>query len=626
MSPPLSPRWTVALTLALTAACARDGDTERKDPMTDVHSHARPDKVRVSHLHLDLRADFEARILGGEATLTLDRTDASAPLILDTDGLAIGAVVDQDRAPLEHEVGDAEAVLGAPLVVELRDDTTKVSVEYSTAPDAAAVQWLEPSQTSGDHPYLFTQGQAILTRSWIPCQDTPGVRATYSARITVPSELTAVMSARKTNDGELTEIGRAFEFELDRPVPSYLIALAIGDLEFRALSDRAGVYAEPEVVEAAAHEFADTEKMIAAAERLYGPYRWGRYDILVLPPAFPFGGMENPCLTFATPTIIAGDRSLTSLVAHELAHSWSGNLVTNGVWADLWLNEGFTVYFENRIMAELYGDDYAQMLRALGWQDLAEDIAALGERHPDTKLHPNLAGRNPDDAFSDVPYEKGALFLRTIDRAVGRERFDAFLRRYFEEFAFQSMTSDRFLDYLEANLFAADPDGWKALGAREWVYGAGLPDNAVEPKSDAFARVDAIRAEFLDGASAASLAGPDRFSTHEWLHFLRGLSTLDEERLDDLDETFSFTASGNSEIKFEWLRICIQNRREAAFPALREFLVRVGRRKFLKPLYQELARTDWGKELAREIYREARPGYHAVSFHTIDSILGTDGR
>src|SRR4029078_6772940 len=234
-----------------------------------------------------------------------------------------------------------------------------------------------------------------------------------------------------------------YRFSMPQAIPSYLLALAVGDLAFRPLGPKSGVYPQPGVVERAAWERADTPKMIAAAEKLYGPYRWGRYDILILPASYPYGGMENPRLTFAPPTVLAGDRSLVSLVAHELAHSWSGNLVTNATWNDFWLNEGFTTYIESRIMEELRGKNYADMLRLLGRQDLEEAVKAAGPHSPDTRLHIDLTGRDPDAGTGDVAYEKGAAFLQTVESVVGRERLDKFLREYFDHFQFQPLSSDR---------------------------------------------------------------------------------------------------------------------------------------------------------------------------------------
>lgn len=619
---------TVAFLLASASCVTRDVDPDRSEGEMpeDIHSFARPGDARVTHLSLDLVADFDARVLHGTATLDVWTANLVDEIVLDSNGLDVQRITTADGRPVEYDVCERDEVLGSPIVVHLSDGLDRFIVHYRTRPKANAVQWLRPEQTAGDRPFLFTQGQAILTRTWIPLQDTPSVRHTYDARITVPAGLVPVMSAeRLTPDGEPAELGRAYRFRMPVAIPSYLIALAIGDLAIRELGPRCGVVAEPTVIDAAAHEFADTEKMIAAAERLYGPYRWGRYDILVLPASFPFGGMENPCLTFATPTIIAGDRSLVALVAHELAHSWSGNLVTNAVWADLWLNEGFTVYFENRIMEELYGEPYARMLRVLGWQDLHEDFDTLGLDGKDTRLNVDLAGRNPDDAFSNVPYEKGALFLRTIESIVGRERFDAFVSDYFDRFAFQPMTSARFLQHLRTRLFDGRPNEWEQLRAEEWVYEPGLPANAVMPTSDAFARVDTTRQAMLaTGEIDESMAAA--WSTHEWVHFLRGIPPeLPTTTLIRLDETFHLSASRNSEIQFEWLRIAIRNRYEPAFPGLEEFLTRQGRRKFLKPLYSDLVKTEWGRTLARRIYDRARPLYHAVSSNTIDDVLAKAG-
>ncbi len=486
------------------------------------------------------------------------------------------------------------------------------------------MQWLSPEQTTGgDHPFLFTQGQAILTRTWVPTQDSPGIRQTYSAEITVPEPLTAVMSAEMlTPDGVPTDdgSGTTYRFRMDEAIPPYLIALAIGDLEFREVGPRTGVWAEPAVVEAAAYEFADMEKMVDAAEKLYGPYRWGRYDVLVLPPSFPFGGMENPRLTFATPTVLAGDRSLVSLIAHELAHSWSGNLVTNATWSDFWLNEGFTSYFENRIMEEVYGVEYARMLESLSRRSLADELPTLSEA--DQHLYIDLEGRDPDDGMTAIAYDKGAAFLRTIEVAVGRERFDAFLRQYFDAHAFQPMTTERFLAYLDANLIQGDADLSARIDAEAWVYGPGLPPGAAPVTSEAFARVEAQAEAFTSGTAPDEL-NTDDWTTHEWLHFLDVLpDELSPAQLASLDAAFGLTETGNSEILFAWLRTAIANRYEPAFPALRDFLTRQGRRKFVKPLYEDLMATDWGQAMAQEIYRDARPGYHAVSTNSIDPIVG----
>jgi hypothetical protein len=373
------------------------------------------------------------------------------------------------------------------------------------------------------------------------------------------------------------------------------------------------------MIEAAAYEFAETEEMIEAAEELYGPYRWDRYDILVLPPSFPFGGMENPRLTFATPTIIAGDRSLTSLIAHELAHSWSGNLVTNATWNDFWLNEGFTVYFEKRIMEEVYGKDYAAMLNELGLQDLKETVSDLGPESDDTKLKLDLENRNPDDGMTDIAYEKGYLFLRWLESIVGRERFDKFLRNYFDENAFKTMTTESFVQYLDKNLL---DELEERPNVEAWIYKSGIPENYPVPESDRFDKVDSASGQWLSGSMNIDALPAKDWSTHEWLYFLRGLSEkVDKEQMATLDQAYELTQTGNSEIAAEWYLLAIKNDYREAFPAMKDFLIRVGRRKFLRPLYAELVKTAANKKWAKEVYADARDNYHSVSTQTIDEIL-----
>jgi aminopeptidase N len=624
----------LAPALLLCAACnsapARPADPNPETmpaPATvrDIHSFARPDEVRVTHVGLDLRADFAQRTLSGRATLTLQRAAGAESVVLDTRDLTIESVSAPGGRALEFALGNADRILGRPLTVRLPPGIGSIVVTYRTSPAAAALQWLSPEQTAGKrHPYLYSQGQAILTRTWIPTQDSPGIRQTYDARIVVPEPLRAVMSAEHmTPDGVAADGGRRFDFRMAQPIPPYLIALAVGDLAFRAESARTGVFTEPSALDAAAREFADLERMVAAAESLLGPYRWGRYDLLILPPSFPFGGMENPRLTFVTPTIIAGDRSLVSLVAHELAHSWSGNLVTNATWSDFWLNEGFTTYVESRIMEAIYGREQAEMLLVLERRELDDEIVRLGgPASPETILRITLDGRDPDDGMTQIPYDKGAALLRLLERTYGRPRFDAYLRAYFERHAFTSITTDVFLADVRANLIGNDPEAERALRLEQWIREPGLPDNTPVPTSQALDLVARQAQGFAGGAPASSLDTKD-WSTQEWQHFLDVLpATLSRAQLEDLDRRFGLSGRGNSEVLFSWLRIAIRHRYEPAFPALERFLTSQGRRKFLRPLYEDLMKTDWGTAMAKRIYQKARPLYHAVSTNTLDPIIG----
>ncbi|WP_114952723.1 M1 family metallopeptidase [Sphingosinicella terrae] len=599
------------------------------DDARDDSSFARPEIARVVHVALDLDADFEAKRLSGTATLDIEAVAAAEEIVLDSKGLEIEGIFDADGRPLPWSLGEGDARRGQPLTVRL-GDTRRIVIRYRSAPEADALQWLSPAQTAGKrHPYLFSQGQSILNRTWIPTQDSPGIRQTWEARITAPEPLTVVMSGeRLTPEGEPVPSGaegpagagrRAFRFRMDRPVAPYLIAIAAGDLAFRPLGPRTGVWTEPAMLEAAARELADTERMMEAAEALYGPYRWGRYDMIVLPPAFPYGGMENPTLTFLTPTLIAGDKSLVGTVAHELAHSWSGNLVTNAVWADGWLNEGFTTYFENRIMEALYGEERAAQEAALSWDEMERALAELGPDAPGTRLH------NPGDegdGASGIVYDKGAIFLRTIERAVGRQRFDSYLRGYFDRHAFQPMTSARFLGDLREHLVRGDAGLESALALDDWVYRPGLPANAARPDPAAFAEVDRAVRAYAAGGSETDLpyAG---WNTAERIRFVNALPRdLSIERLGALDRAFDLSQSGNSEVLFAWLQLALANRYEPAVPAAERFLLGMGRRKFVSPLFETLVgEGDWGRPIAERLYARARKGYHPVTTASVDRIL-----
>jgi leukotriene A-4 hydrolase/aminopeptidase len=622
------------LNSVLVMSC-QNSSTEKPNPtaaqaiqlveVRDVHSFSNPAQVRVKHVDLNLDVLFDRKVLKGSATLTIERKQAdAAELKLDTRDLNVSKVEasgDGDNfAATNFALGQKDKNLGTPLTVELPAQATKVRIKYETSPAASGVQWLTAAQTAGKRsPYVFTQSQAIHARSWIPLQDTPGVRVTYSATIRTPAGIRAVMSAEE-RDGA-PKLGE-FTFNMRQPIPSYLIALAAGDIAFQTLGKRTGVYTEPVMMEKAAKELEDTEKMIEATEKLYGPYRWGRYDILVLPPSFPYGGMENPRLTFATPTILAGDKSLVSLIAHELAHSWSGNLVTNATWRDFWLNEGFTTYLERRIVEAVYGRETEEMQAVLGRRTLESLLAKFDPR--DQILHVDLDGRDPDEGSTEVPYEKGALLLRYLEETVGRDKFDQFLKGYFDSFAFQSIATADFRAYLQKNLLDANPQLATKISSElldEWIEKPGLPASAPKPQSNAFANVEAQAKAWLDGKPAASLE-TKAWTTQEWLHFFQGLpAKLSESQLKDLDQAFGLTNIGNAEIAHVWLLISIRNNYATAYPRLEEYLTTIGRQKLIKPLYEELAKTPEGKQRAKAIFAKARAGYHPIAQASVGKIV-----
>ncbi|MXP14805.1 aminopeptidase [Altererythrobacter confluentis] len=630
------------LSLLLLSACAVPAATLQTAPLSskatpmvspvlasadaaDPYSYARPEIARVTHVALDLALDFDARQVSGTAALDILAKTGADTVVLDSNGLEILSVKDRSGTALPYTVGAQQAGKGAPVTVTMGDARTIV-ITY-VARNAEALQWLVPEQTAGGkHPYLLSQGQPTLNRSWIPTQDSPGIRQTWDARITAPQPLTVVMSGLTASPPVAAGAGRrAFRFTMDKPVAPYLIAIAAGDIAFRELGPRTGVWTEPVMLDRAAAELADTEKMVDAAEALYGPYRWGRYDMIVLPPSFPYGGMENPVMTFLTPTFIAGDRSLTGLVAHELAHSWSGNLVTNANWSDSWLNEGVTSYFENRIVEKLYGTRRAEQEAALSFASAEEALAEEGSDAPITALHLAPAQATPDGGAGGIIYDKGAVFMRTVETIVGREKFDAYLRSWFDRHAFQPATSAMFLADIRANLVKGDADLERKLMLDAWVYEPGLPANVARPQASAFAAVDSAAAAYgaTGRVSKAAWAG---WTTAERMRLLAKLPRdLSQQKLAALDADLGLSQSGNNEILFAWLELALGNRYAPAVPVAEKFLATVGRRKFVAPLFETLMKEgEWGGPIAKRIYADTRSGYHSVTQGTVDRLVLTE--
>lgn len=603
------------LPLSVLAASDRAGDE---------HSYAEPDKVVVRDLGLSLVLDFDQRVLRGHADLHLTWKDPEhRRLWLDTRDLVIEKVLGKRRDSgwyrLRWKLEPADPVLGSKLAIELRQPYETVRIRYRTSPSASGLQWLTPEMTRGGRlPFMFSQSQAIHARSWVPLQDTPSVRYTYSARVRTDPRVMVLMSAdnppNEPRDGD-------YVFRMSQPIPSYLMAIAAGDLVFGAISERSGVWAEPAMLDAALAEFADSERMIQAAEQLYGPYRWGRYDLLILPPSFPFGGMENPRLSFITPTVIVGDRSLVSLIAHELAHSWSGNLVTNASWKDIWLNEGFTNYVEGRISEALYGEEAARMEVVINETSLHQEIEHIPPPLQALVL-PRLTGMDPDEALTDVAYVKGHGFLRFLEQRFGRELFDPFLRSWFDRHAFQSVSSEDFIAYLERELLPRKPGAVRSKELAAWLHGPGIPRNAPRTHSE---RLDAASRQlkrWLAGRTPAAELDTAGWVTQQWLHFLDGLpARLEVEQMAELDAAFRWTGTPNGEIAMRWYPRAVRSGYFEARPAMAAFLTTVGRRKLILPIYEALAETPEGLAFAREVLAKARPGYHPLTTASVEAVL-----
>jgi aminopeptidase N len=602
----------------------------------DPHSYAEPERFLVRHVALDLEADFAAHRLDGSVDLTVERLDPYAKeLYLDTRDLEIRSVKLLDEAGqsqvLAFRVDPPDEILGSRLRIQFSEccaapSLMHIRIDYRTSTEASALQWLEPVQTSGPHPFMYSQGQAIHGRSWIPMQDSPGVRVTYSARIRTPPDLVAVMSAARVVDAAAKP--GEFRFEMKQPIPSYLIALAIGDIEFRSLGERVGVWTEPSRLDAAAREFADLPRMLESGEQMAGSYRWERYDLLIMPHSFAFGGMENPRLSFISPSIVAGDRSLVSTIVHELAHSWSGNLVTSATWNDFWLNEGFTTYLERRQMEALYGERRARMEDAIGYEYLTETIAdARAAGLPqDSLLKLDLAGRDPDEGTTDVAYEKGRWFLGYLETRFGRPAFDAFLLEYFDAHAFQSMDTERFRTYLLAQLARPGAPSIPVAEIDEWLYGVGMPATTPTIPGGVFDAVDRAASEWRAGKLAVDKLPVQDWLPQEWVRFLdKQPADLNDAQLAELQTHFKLRPGGNAEIARSWLALVVRSAYEPAYADLERFLLSTGRHKLVVGLYRDLARSEPGLELGRRIYSKAKSGYHASIRQAVERLLDPAG-
>lgn len=604
------------------------GSKDEYDPAHDYFSFANTGQFITRHIALDLEVDFRAEKLRGNVVLHMKMLDESAgEIILDTRDLTVERIIfiapGGSPEPATFEIGEVDSIKGAPLVIALPAsvDTQAevvVRIDYETSPGSTALQWLPPELTAGGkHPMMFSQSQAIHARSWIPLQDTPAVRFTYEATIHTPSELLAVMSA---NNDPLVPRRGEYHFEMPQPIPSYLVALAVGNLYFAPLGEDTGVYTEPELLDASVYEFANTQDMLDVAVKQFGPYQWGRYDLLVLPPSFPYGGMENPRLSFLTPSLLAGDRSLVSVVAHELAHSWSGNLVTNATWRDSWLNEGMTSYLESRLMEIIYDENRADEERVLGYKELLQNFEYVPVERQG--LAPRLESGDPDDVQGTIHYHKGQLFLQYLENGFGRERFDRFLLRYFEDFAFQTITTEVFLDYLDANLLRSDPGIITREQTEAWMYQPGLPDDAPIPSSTTLDRAAELAVAWAIGEVTLDNIPFAAWSPQATIHFINNLpDDLDDKQLESLDKYLGLSDTRNAEIGRTWFIQVATRRYEPAYAKLEEHLNRYGRTRLVAVVYGSLATNGQDLALAKSMFAKARSAYHPLTVSSIEGVF-----
>nr|XP_020450944.1 leukotriene A-4 hydrolase [Monopterus albus] len=593
----------------------------------------------TKHLNLSFHVDFDRHAIRAKVELTVESLeDRFSTLTLDTRDLKI-ASVSANGQPARFSLGPKHSFKGTPLDITLPFDISRgqhviVEVTYETSPSSSALQWLKPEQTAGkNQPYLFSQCQAHHCRSMIPCQDSPSVKHTYYAQVSVPKDLVAVMSAvRDGQEVDPQDNSRIiYRFRQPVPMPSYLIAIVVGALESREIGPRSRVWSEKEFVDKAAFEFSKTETMLKTAEDLAGPYVWGQYDILVLPPSFPYGGMENPCLTFATPTLLAGDKSLSNVIAHEISHSWTGNLVTNKTWEHFWLNEGHTVYLERMIGRCMESEQFRQFKAIGGWKELQDSVNTFGANNPLTNLVPSLQDVNPDDAFSSVPYEKGFTLLYHLEELMGGpEVFMGFVKSYIQLFAYSSVTTEEWKNYL-FTYFKDKVDVLNKVDWNAWMFTPGMPP--VKPQYDT-TLADAcitlsqrwIKAKGQD-LSSFNKSDVKMLSSHQLIEFLSLLLQEDPlplAHVKKMQEVYDLNACMNSEIRFRWLRLCVRCKWEEAVPMALKMATEQGRLKFTRPLFREVFNFEKYRDEAVRVFMAHRAAMHPVTSGLVSKDLKVD--
>jgi aminopeptidase N len=588
-------------------------------PRHDPHSYTDLAQGRIRHIAFQFEADFGRRQLRGTAHYSLVQP-LRGPLDLDTRDLDILAVSSSDRA-VSFDIGPPDPILGSRLRLSDLAGADEFTISFVASESARALQWLSPAQTAGGHhPFLFTQCQPHHARTIFPCQDSPSVRFTYQAELRVPAPLVGAMAGAPV--GSRPDAGATvFRFDMPQPIPSYLFALAVGEITSRELGPRARVYAEPEGIEAAAWEFARIEDMLVEAEKLYGPYPWERYDMLVLPPSFPYGGMENARLTFLTPTMIVGDRSLTNLLAHELAHSWTGNLVTNATWEDFWLNEGWTTYAERRILGAIEGEDSAMLRAAAGRNTMLVSLQRFGWDADPTRLKFSQAGIDPESVVSYIAYEKGYSFLVRLERIVGRAAFDAFTRRYIAEHRFRTITTEEFIELLRRDL----PQVFSQVDIQTWLYGPGLPPDAPLFESPLIDEVSNRLFDYQEGRlpRREDVATWSTSQTYLFLQHLPRIIPVDHCRA--LESALALDKSRVPQFLTQFLEIAICSEYRQALPRAEALIAAVGRMFIILPVFQAMVQTEWSRPLARPLLDKVRSRHHPITVLAMEQMLTQAG-
>ncbi len=609
------------LFLLLVAARARpERQTLAHFPLQkDIFSSSEPKRITTHHIDLDLMVDFATKTLQGKATLQLENLSGTRQLVLDTRGLEI-SLVTADGVSTPWQLGETTAD-GRPLVIDITSATRAVTVQYSTRPEADGLFWMQPAQTTGRvSPYLYSQNEPDSARSWIPLQDTPSVRITYNAVVRVPAGMMALMSAE--NPTSLRADG-VYSFRMDQPIPSYLIALAVGRLQFRALDERTGIYAEPELLNTAVNELHYIPDMVDAAEKLLTPYPWKRYDVLLMPPTYIVGGMEHPRLNFLNPAVVTGNLPAqvvpSSLVAHELAHSWAGDLVTLSTWSDVWLNEGITSYLTLRILEEVDGRGRAEH-GYFADRSTYESIVASNPTPHTTMLHrPFRTGERPGSAFSSTAYIKGDLFIKTLEDIAGRIELDRFLKLWFEALAFRWADDRMFIRLFEASVLARQPQLRDTVRLEQWIYESGLPANVTAPLTSTLYQSAAAAASSFRGGRNASEFAKVGWRVLDLDLFLRIAIVDVERRMTEVDAAFALSTWTTPPLI--WMQASARTGYLPARAAIERVLSRGGPNSWVTSLYENLYYTPASREFARQMYEKYRDRYDPSVQSYVDRLM-----
>ncbi|OLN87027.1 Leukotriene A-4 hydrolase-like protein 2, partial [Colletotrichum chlorophyti] len=637
-----------------------------KHEVTDINTNCNFKDVVTKHTKLELTIDFDRRILTGQTAIHLEvRIESLSEVILDTSFLAIKEVseVSCDGSLAKWTLNPPQDANGSPLRIELGKkyglgETLELRLSFETTQETTGLQWFGRSQTDdkrypfmckfwacldqvianvADLECIVSQGEPVHARSMFPCQDTPSVKTTFD--IIVHSTLPVVASGIPEHDLIFPEVEeplveRTYKFNQTIPISNYLFAVASGNLAGVQVGPKSYVYCAPGDIDACKAEFeADLQAIIKSAESLIFEYPWPLYNLVVLPKSFHLGGMENPVFNFYSATVVSGDRENISVVAHEFAHSYSGNLVTNSRWEDFWLNEGWTVYIERHILRSLRGDEEVELQAIVGWQDLLYNIEAYGGNDSVfTSLVLQFDGKRPDDIMSKISYEKGYTFLCYLEQQVGKKQWLKFVPHYFKTFFGSSVSSEQFKSCV-LDFFSYDATATSALEAVDWngwYYKPGAPPKPVfgsQLYENCLSLAEKWRGLSKDASFEPSANNVEGWTVTQLLVFLDLLIDSPESiplrYSEALGDFYGVKSSRNLEVVSRYLRVALRAGDRKVLEQTQDVLAQTGRMKFVKPLFEGLIAVD--EKLALEVFKKQRDFYHPTCIRLIKGVLEKKG-